>query len=155
MSEKTPEIGGTAQVALVGAGPIGVELAVALKRAGVDYQHFEAGQLGHTLTWWPRDTIFFSSPERIMIAGVPLHTAGQRHPTGEEYLAYLRAVAATCEDMCQGLTEATVAIRRRRRRSIRAPDHSWPRAKDAMHMLGNAVCPPVAADIISALRRAA
>lgn len=92
MSEKTPEIGGTAQVALVGAGPIGVELAVALKRAGVDYQHFEAGQLGHTLTWWPRDTIFFSSPERIMIAGVPLHTAGQRHPTGEEYLAYLRAV---------------------------------------------------------------
>lgn len=29
------------------------------------------------------------------------------------------------------------------------------RAKDAMHMLGNAVCPPVARDVIDAIRRAA
>lgn len=29
------------------------------------------------------------------------------------------------------------------------------RAKDAMHMLGNAVCPPVARDVIEAIRRAA
>ena len=29
------------------------------------------------------------------------------------------------------------------------------RAKDAMHMLGNAVCPPVARDVIDAIREAA
>ncbi len=29
------------------------------------------------------------------------------------------------------------------------------RAKDAMHMLGNAVAPPVACDVITALREAA
>lgn len=43
------------------------------------------------------------------------------------------------------------------RRAMGFPDDYQlpPRAKDAMHMLGNAVCPPVAAGIISELRRAA
>jgi hypothetical protein len=43
----------------------------------------------------------------------------------------LLAVAATCDDMCQGLIEATVAMRCCRVRLIRTPDHSWPRAKEA------------------------
>jgi NADPH-dependent 2,4-dienoyl-CoA reductase/sulfur reductase-like enzyme len=34
----------SADVAIVGAGPIGLELTAALKRAGVDYLHFEAKQ---------------------------------------------------------------------------------------------------------------
>ncbi len=82
-------------VIIVGAGPVGVELAAALKQAGIDYLQFEAGQLGHTLTWWPRFTHFFSSPERISIAGVPIQTTDQEHVTGEQYLAYLRTVAMT------------------------------------------------------------
>src|SRR5579859_5007607 len=41
------------------------------------------------------------------------------------------AVAATCDDKCQGLT-ATVAIFRRCDRLILAPDHSCPRANEAM-----------------------
>jgi hypothetical protein len=44
----------------------------------------------------------------------------------------LCAVALTCEDMCHGLVEATVAMRRRRNKLILAPDHSCPRANDAM-----------------------
>ena len=36
------------EVAIVGAGPIGLELAAALKAAGVDYLQFEAGQIGQT-----------------------------------------------------------------------------------------------------------
>ncbi len=82
-------------VILIGAGPVGVELGAALKQAGIDYIHLEAGQLGHTLTWWPRNTHFFSSPERISIAGVPIQTTDQEHVTGEQYLAYLRTVAMT------------------------------------------------------------
>jgi len=92
MSEIAAERTTNADVALVGAGPIGIELAVALKRAGLDYVHFEARQIGHTISCWPPETHFFSSPERIAIAGVPIQTADQRHPTGEEYLAYLRSV---------------------------------------------------------------
>jgi thioredoxin reductase (NADPH) len=79
-------------VAVIGAGPIGVELAVALKRAGVDYQHFDAKQIGYTISWFAPQTKFFSSNERIAIAGVPLMTADQSKATREEYLAYLRAV---------------------------------------------------------------
>jgi thioredoxin reductase (NADPH) len=80
------------EVAIVGAGPIGVELAVALKRAGVAYLHFDAKQVGHTISWFAPGTRFFSSNERIAIAGVPLQTVDQSKASREEYLAYLRGV---------------------------------------------------------------
>src|SRR5213595_2936328 len=82
----------TTDVAIVGAGPIGLELAVALKRAGVDYLHFDSRQIGYTISWFAPQTRFFSSNERIAIAGVPLHTADESKATREEYLAYLRGV---------------------------------------------------------------
>jgi len=81
-------------IALVGAGPIGLELAVALKQAGLDYVHLEAGQIGATMQWWAPGTKYFSSPERIAIAGVPIPSTTQDKSTREDYLAYLRAVAA-------------------------------------------------------------
>src|SRR5436190_9619309 len=84
-------------VAIIGAGPIGIELAVALKRAGVDYQHFDAKQIGYTVSWFAPQTKFFSSNERIAIAGVPLMTADQSKATREEYLAYLRSVVMQFE----------------------------------------------------------
>jgi thioredoxin reductase (NADPH) len=79
-------------VAIIGAGPIGLETAAALKSLGVDYLHFEARQIGYTMTWWPRQTYFFSTTERIEIAGIPLPNTSQQRATGEEYLAYLRGV---------------------------------------------------------------
>jgi len=86
-----------ADVAIIGAGPIGIELAVGLKRAGLSYLHFEAGQVGQTVSWYPKQVKFFSSPERIAIAGVPLNTADQNKATREEYLAYLRGVVQQFE----------------------------------------------------------
>lgn len=80
-------------VAIVGAGPVGLELAVALKRAGIDYVQFDKGTIGQTMFWWPPQTQWFSSNERIAIAGVPLLTTDQRKATREEYLTYLRTVA--------------------------------------------------------------
>ncbi len=80
------------KVALIGAGPIGIEMAVSLKRAGVDYVHFEAGQIGSTIAWWAPQTRFFSSPERIAVAGVPFATPTQDKGTREDYLNYLRTV---------------------------------------------------------------
>lgn len=80
------------EVAIVGAGPIGIEVAWALKRAGVPYVHVEAGQVGSTIQWWAPGTMFFSGAERIAICGVPIPSAYQTKPTREEYLAYLRAV---------------------------------------------------------------
>src|SRR5438045_2020378 len=79
-------------VILVGAGPIGLELAVAFKRAGIDYVHLDAKQIGYTISWFAPQTRFFSSNERIAIAGVPLQTPDQGKCTREQYLAYLRSV---------------------------------------------------------------
>jgi len=63
------------EVAIIGAGPIGLELAVCLKQAGVNTLHLDANQIGHTMTWWPRNTHFFSTTERLAIAGVPIQIA--------------------------------------------------------------------------------
>ena len=82
----------TTQVAIIGAGPTGVELAVALTQAGIPFLLFDAGQLGHTITWWPKHTRFFSTSERIAMPGLPLSLYDQQHPTNDDYLAYLRGV---------------------------------------------------------------
>jgi thioredoxin reductase (NADPH) len=88
-TQRTPD---AADVAIVGAGPIGIEMAVALKRAGISYLHFDAKQIGFTISWFAPGTRFFSSNERIAIAGVPLQTSDQNKSTREQYLAYLRTV---------------------------------------------------------------
>ncbi|AFG38469.1 NAD(P)-binding domain-containing protein [Spirochaeta africana] len=85
------------EAAVIGAGPIGIELAANLKRNGIRYRQFEAGQIGNTITWWPHGTRFFSSPEWIAIAGVPIQTSEQELITGEQYLAYLRLVVEQLE----------------------------------------------------------
>src|ERR1700683_673498 len=82
----------SAEVAIVGAGPIGIELAIALKKAGIDYLHFDARQIGYTISWFAPQTRFFSSNERIAIAGAPLMTVDQSKCTREQYLTYLRCV---------------------------------------------------------------
>ncbi|MEO1235174.1 MAG: NAD(P)-binding domain-containing protein [Planctomycetota bacterium] len=78
---------------IVGAGPIGLELAVCLRHAGVDTLQIDAGQVGQTVSDYPKQTTYFSSPDRIAIAGVPLNTPDQRKATREQYLAYLHGVA--------------------------------------------------------------
>jgi len=80
------------RVAIIGAGPIGLELAVALKVDGVDYVQLDAGQIGSTIEWYPIDMLFHSSSDRVGIAGVPIQTSDQQKVKREEYLAYLRAV---------------------------------------------------------------
>ncbi len=91
-----PELAGTngldVDVVVIGAGPIGLEVAVGLKEASINYRHFDANQIGHTMTWWPRNTHFFSTTERLAIAGVPIQNNHQQRITGEDYLAYLRSV---------------------------------------------------------------
>lgn len=99
-------------VAVVGAGPIGLELAAALKRAGIDYQHFDAKQIGYTISWFAPGTRFFSSNERIAIAGVPLNTPDQGKATREQYLAYLRGVVEQF-DLKVNTYEPVVGIERR------------------------------------------
>ncbi len=80
------------EVAVIGAGPIGLEMAVALKENDLSYIHFEARQVGNTICQWPEDTHFYSAPERVSIAEIPVQNSTQLPLTKESYLAYLRQV---------------------------------------------------------------
>ena len=79
-------------VAVVGAGPIGLETAAALRKAGLETLNLDRGPIGSQIVNFPPATRWFSGPERIAIAGVPLETTAQEKATREEYLAYLRTV---------------------------------------------------------------
>ena len=79
-------------VAIIGAGPIGLELAVAFKQFSIDYIQLDAGQIGSTIGWYPVQMLFHSSSDRLGLAGVPIQTATQQKITREEYLAYLRSL---------------------------------------------------------------
>lgn len=81
-----------AEAVVVGGGPIGIETAIELRRRGIDASVLEAGMLGQTISWWAPQTRWFSSNDRISIAGVPLHTVDQSKASREEYLNYLRGV---------------------------------------------------------------
>jgi thioredoxin reductase (NADPH) len=80
-----------AEVAIIGAGPIGIELAIALKKYGMSYIQFDKGQVGQMIYNFPPQTRFFSSSERLEIGGMPIQTTDQQKCTREEYLAYLRS----------------------------------------------------------------
>ena len=87
----------SAKVVLVGAGPVGIEVAAGLKRAGIDYLQLEKGPIASTIYRWPRHARFFSSPERVAIAGIPFSSPHQEQPAREDYLAYLRGVVETLD----------------------------------------------------------
>ncbi len=81
------------EAALIGAGPIGIECAIALKKAGISFVHLDKGQAAQTIFHnFPPQTHFFSSNERISIAGIPIQTVDQQKCMKEEYLAYIRSV---------------------------------------------------------------
>lgn len=80
----------TTEVIIVGGGPIGIELAIALDRAGTPNLLLEATQIGDAFMRWPANTHFFSTPEHVALAGVPVQNLTQQAISGEQYLAYLR-----------------------------------------------------------------
>lgn len=101
----------TTKIAIIGAGPLGIELAISLERAGIDYLLIEAGQVGDFFMQWPPNTHFFSTPEHVALAGVPVHNLDQRPITGEQYLVYLRTLVEMF-DLKLRLYEPVTAIER-------------------------------------------
>ncbi|MEA2490352.1 MAG: thioredoxin reductase, partial [Acidobacteriota bacterium] len=78
----------------------------------IPYVHVDAGQIGSTIGWYAPQTHFFSSPERIAIAGVPLQTVDQSKATREEYLNYLRSVVLQF-DLAIETYEGVTSLQRR------------------------------------------
>jgi len=78
-------------LAVIGAGPCGLAVGVAAKRAGLGCSLFDKGPVAASLMRYPVYMTFFSTPEKLEI-GVPFVTAGDK-PTRREALAYYRKVA--------------------------------------------------------------
>lgn len=78
-------------ILIIGAGPIGIEMAIELSRCKVPFRIVEAGATASTIEWYAPGTEIFSSPERIAIAGIPFE-AGTRKAFREDYLLYLRNI---------------------------------------------------------------
>src|SRR6266496_6025680 len=78
-------------LAVIGAGPCGLAVGVAAKRAHLACSLFDKGPVVSSLQRYPLYMTFFSTPERLEI-GVPFVTAGDK-PTRREALAYYRRVA--------------------------------------------------------------
>ena len=82
---------GSADVAIVGAGPCGLAAAIAMRRAGLHVVTFDASCIVSTVAAYPTYMTFFSTAEKLSIGGLPFVVASDK-PTRRDALAYYRAV---------------------------------------------------------------
>jgi len=93
-------------LAIVGAGPIGIETAILAKRAGLDYRLIEKGCIVNAVAGYPTYMTFFTTSERLEVGGHPLVTATDK-PTRKEALDYYRKVVANERLALSSFTEVT------------------------------------------------
>jgi thioredoxin reductase (NADPH) len=79
-------------LAVIGAGPCGLAVGVAAKRAQLRATVFDKGPIVSSLTRYPTYMTFFSTAEKLEIGGIPFVSAGDK-PTRREALTYYRKVA--------------------------------------------------------------
>lgn len=79
-------------VAIIGAGPIGLACAIEIKKLGLTYAVFEKGCLVNSLYHYPQTMTFFSTSERLEIGGLPFMSLLPK-PGRAEALEYYRRVA--------------------------------------------------------------
>src|SRR5881227_3049190 len=79
-------------LAVVGAGPCGLAVGVAAKRAHLTCSLFDKGPVVSSLMRYPLYMTFFSTPDKLEVGGVPFVTAAEK-PSRREALTYYRKVA--------------------------------------------------------------
>ncbi|MEM7510924.1 MAG: YpdA family putative bacillithiol disulfide reductase [Bacteroidota bacterium] len=78
-------------VAIVGAGPIGLACGIEAQKKGFSHIIFDKGCLVNSIYHYPVNMTFFSTSEKIEIGGVPFISHTPR-PTRREALEYYRRV---------------------------------------------------------------
>lgn len=95
---------------VIGGGPIGLACGLEAKMAGLTYLILEKGTLVNSLYHYPANMTFFSTSERLEIAGVPFVSLNAK-PTRNEALEYYRRVAES-QQLNLRLFEAVTTVRR-------------------------------------------
>src|SRR6187551_1495964 len=83
-------------VAIIGAGPIGLACAIACTKHSLSYVVIDKGTLVNSLYNYPLNMSFFSTSERLEIGGVPFVSIAAK-PTRPEALEYYRRVTVNYE----------------------------------------------------------
>jgi bacillithiol disulfide reductase len=86
--------GSITDLIIVGAGPSGLATAIAATQAGLEHQILEKGVLVNSIFRFPRNMVFFTTPELLEIGGLPFVTPYEK-PTQWEALRYYRRVTDT------------------------------------------------------------
>ncbi|ADV66327.1 YpdA family putative bacillithiol disulfide reductase [Deinococcus maricopensis] len=79
-------------VAIIGAGPVGLAAAIACKRAGLSYVVLEKGCVVNAIFDYPTYMSFFTTAPELEIGGHPMVT-GHDKPDRKDALMYYRLVA--------------------------------------------------------------
>ncbi len=80
-------------VAIIGAGPVGLAAAIEAKRLGLSYVILEKGCVVNAIFEYPTYMTFFTTAERLEIGDHPFVTSTEK-ATRKEALAYYRLVTA-------------------------------------------------------------
>lgn len=86
----------TFDLLIVGGGPAGLAVAIAAHQAGLSYVVIEKGVLVNSIFFFPRQMVFFTTPDLLEIGGLPFVTPYEK-PTQAEALKYYRRVCDTYE----------------------------------------------------------
>jgi thioredoxin reductase (NADPH) len=97
-------------VLIVGAGPAGLAAAIAAQREGLRCLVLDKGGLVDGIYRFPRNMVFFTTPELLEIGGLPFVTPFEK-PTRAEALRYYRRVADTF-GLAIAFDEEVVGVRR-------------------------------------------
>ncbi|HLU47266.1 MAG TPA: YpdA family putative bacillithiol disulfide reductase [Planctomycetota bacterium] len=92
MLPETRRSTGPFDIAIVGAGPVGLACGIAAKRHGYDAVLIEKGCIADSVFRFPTNMTFFTTPELMEIGNHPLITGPHNKPTRGEALDYYRSV---------------------------------------------------------------
>jgi len=94
---------------VIGAGPTGIAIGVEARRAGFGTLVVDAGSLVASLVDYPAEMLFFTTRDRLEIAGVPFAIPEEK-PNRRQAIAYYQGVAAA-SGLPLALHETVVAVR--------------------------------------------
>ncbi|MCK0205967.1 YpdA family putative bacillithiol disulfide reductase [Ornithobacterium rhinotracheale] len=86
----------TYDIAIIGAGPMGIATAIETKANGLSHIVLEKGSLVNSVYHFPKSMTFFSTSEKLEIGGVPFVSINEK-PKRDEALEYYRRVAQKWE----------------------------------------------------------
>jgi thioredoxin reductase (NADPH) len=79
-------------IAVIGAGPCGIAVGAAARKAGLSVVLFDKGPVAASLVDYPYYMRFFSTSDRLEIAGIPW-AIPEKNPSRREALVYYRSIA--------------------------------------------------------------